>query len=184
MLHFRLNQTKKAIVYFLVGIILLISSFGIIGQGRAYAEEDSRTIKEYAIKWRILSIEGEKALLLSDQCLACRQFHTSYVNVLWEDCSIRTWLNNDFYSTAFNSSERNLIIGTTIDGCENDKVFLLTKDDLQNADYGFDKYNRDSHNNRRTALASDAAIQEWYEHKNIVQSKENTVEYWTRSSGY
>ena len=65
---------------------------------------------------------------------------------------VRHWLNNDFYNTAFSDTSKMLILTTEVDNgensvmqednpylCENtfDKVFLLSRQDLQNVDYGF-----------------------------------------------
>lgn len=69
--------------------------------------------------------------------------------------SIRTWLNDDFYNTAFTDAEKYKINITTLDnGCyetlvgikgyeeydskeTNDKIFLLSYNDVINSDFGF-----------------------------------------------
>lgn len=73
--------------------------------------------------------------------------HTGYA-CDWEMSSLRAWLNNDFYKTAFSSSEKNNIKTTLnqnkslgdskYDGADTyDKVFVPSYDDVCNTDYGF-----------------------------------------------
>ena len=72
-----------------------------------------------------------------------------------ESSSLRKWLNEDFYNTAFSENEKSQI-GTTYvsdkygysytDSYDGDKIFLLTVDDYTNPDYGFnsESYESDS----------------------------------------
>lgn len=66
----------------------------------------------------------------------------------YETSSIRKWLNNDFYNTAFSDREKNEISYTTINNESysnddldskptTDKVFLLSINDVINSAYGF-----------------------------------------------
>ena len=67
----------------------------------------------------------------------------------WSDSAIRTWLNDDFYNTAFSDIEKSLIEASYLENnkidestCtgENtrDKIFLLSSSDVANSSYGFD----------------------------------------------
>lgn len=79
------------------------------------------------IAWRVLSIKDDKALLLADKILDCQPFHhEGFVSVEWETCSLRTWLNTDFYEAAFSADEQAKILDTERDTFS-DKVFLLNK---------------------------------------------------------
>ena len=72
---------------------------------------------------------------------------TTYCNKL-ETSSIRKWLNKDFYNTAFSSVDKTHITQSAItnDGYFSwydyadtaDNIFLLSYQDAQNTDYGFD----------------------------------------------
>ena len=72
---------------------------------------------------------------------------TYYANN-YAECSLRQWLNNDFYNTAFTTAQQSKIVATTLDNSAfnpeydsvptTDKVFLLSFDDAVNTDYGFD----------------------------------------------
>lgn len=67
----------------------------------------------------------------------------------WSKCSLREWMNKDFYNTAFTAEEQAQIGTTYLDNtnpfsprydCTGtfDKIFLITYYDVINSDYGFD----------------------------------------------
>ncbi len=75
--------------------------------------------------------------------------HTHYAND-YATSSIRAWLNDDFYNTAFSSSQRAGILTSQLDNraysasrskynseTTYDKVFLLSVNEMQNTAYGF-----------------------------------------------
>ncbi len=58
------------------------------------------------IKWRVLNVKDNKALLLSDRILDNRSFDELSDKVIWANSTIRKWLNEDsggFYNIAFYS---------------------------------------------------------------------------------
>lgn len=55
--------------------------------------------------------------------------HTHYAND-YATSSIRTWLNNDFYNTAFSAADKTAVATSTVDG-NNDKVYLLSKSEAE-----------------------------------------------------
>lgn len=110
---------------------------------------DSLDDKE-PIRWRVLSRSGTYALLLSDRILDGQKYNVSGEACTWETCSIRTWLNDTFYHTAFNSSEQEAIqirelVNTAVHSdlldyiCGGnvtwDKVYLLSHEDIVNTEY-------------------------------------------------
>jgi len=62
-----------------------------------------------SIQWYVIYSDSQKALLLSRFALINKQFNKVWTNVTWDNSSIRTWLNNDFYYSAFTYNDRNLI---------------------------------------------------------------------------
>ncbi|MBP3200918.1 MAG: hypothetical protein J6M39_04665, partial [Lachnospiraceae bacterium] len=66
------------------------------------------------IKWRVLSNDGTKALLVSDKILDYKHYHNSFADITWATSDLRTWLNNTFYNKAFNDSEKDAIKKETI----------------------------------------------------------------------
>ena len=119
------------------------------------------------IKWRILSENDGKALILAELILDSQEFYPSLNNHTengktiypnnWEYSTIRKWLNETFYNVAFNDLQKALIVATELDNqttayngssnsyatCQNnttDKVFLLSCKDMLNTSYGFSSY--------------------------------------------
>ena len=91
------------------------------------------------IKWRILNESNGKALILADLAIDSQQFDTYNNN--YANSTIRAWLNNEFYNTAFTSLQKGLIAVTNVDNSvsstgyssngfacanTNDNVFLLS----------------------------------------------------------
>lgn len=92
------------------------------------------------IEWIVLDKNGDEYLLISKLILDCQQYHTAYVDIGWEDCTLRSWLNDDFYNSAFNAKEKMQVVSTTGYGGEvgnsriektTDKVFLLNENSVK-----------------------------------------------------
>lgn len=111
---------------------------------------DKKDAKE-PVRWRVLSIDGENAFLLADKGLDCQPYNAEHANVIWEDCSLRTWLNSTFYQDAFSQEEQSAIYTTTVVNNERtpyykafgrkdtpDKVYLMSVTEVSNETYGFD----------------------------------------------
>lgn len=119
----------------------------------------------------------------------------------YETSSIRKWLNEDFYNTAFTDSEKKEINTTTLNnngyytsngyvGYEkldsnstDDKVFLLSYNDVKNSNFGFNSNNL-SYDIARRAQGSDyAQCQGLHVYRNS-SSAYNGNSYWSlRSPG-
>ena len=93
--------------------------------------------------------------------------HTHYAND-YATSSIRAWLNDDFYNTAFSSSQKASILTSELDNkaysasCSEydsettyDKIFLLSWSEMQNTAYGFPAYTGSSY--ARQAKGTDYA---------------------------
>lgn len=66
----------------------------------------------------------------------------SYYANDYENSSIRKWLNEDFYNTAFTYEQKSNIKSTEISEFSlTDKVFLLSFDDVNSSEYGFNTGN-------------------------------------------
>lgn len=108
-------------------------------------EQDNKTANgKEQIEWKVLEKDQNgKMLLVSRYALDCRHYHSKIEQVTWETSDIRSWLNNDFYGTAFTKSERAKIKTTTLENRDNadyntdggndtkDKVFLLSIDEAK-----------------------------------------------------
>ena len=83
------------------------------------------------IQWRVLQKSRKELLILSEFILDCKRYHGEDTNITWRDCDLRQWLNDEFYTVAFDDDERELVKTTR---CTNhgegnpdtaDEVFLL-----------------------------------------------------------
>ena len=111
--------------------------------------------------------------------------HTHYAND-YATSSIRAWLNDDFYNTAFSSSQKASILTSELDNkaystsyseydseTTYDKVFLLSWSEIQNTAYGF------SSNSARQAKGTDYA-----KCQGLYVNSSNECSYWRlRSAG-
>ena len=163
----------------------------------SYTFNDGSTIskpiyyfKVEPIQWKYLSDDGNNALLTSEYILDSHRCDDSENN--YKNSEIRSWLNNDFFNKAFDDDS--LIATTTVDNsvastgessnqyvCETtyDKVFLLSRAELRNADYGF------SSNDSRCCKTTEYARAKGVE-CNMDENYLHYGRYWTRSpnSGY
>ena len=124
------------------------------------------------IAWRILSITGDSALILCDSIIDNMPFNNGYDNDNYADSSIRTWLNGDFFSIAFSATAQGCVATSSITSnpgirdltgivpgyvhgapkTTEDKIFLLSKEELTNAAYGLNT------NEARKMKASDYTL--------------------------
>lgn len=108
-----------------------------VALGRYPQEADGTVLP---IVWRVLSTEDNRAYLLSEYILQAHRLHDDYKE--WErsggDFAITemcAFLNGALKEAAFTPAEEALLLEHEQAGYG--KLFLLTKDDLKNADYGF-----------------------------------------------
>ena len=99
------------------------------------------------IRWMVVSREEDRALLLACDVLEILPFNDVYENTSWENCSLRQWLDEEFYETAFTEAEKEKILPARIkngkaDGVHGtipediyrdtfDRVFLLSADEVK-----------------------------------------------------
>ena len=85
-------------------------------------------------RWLILKTEETKMLIISEDVIMEKAYHESGIASTWADCSLRTYLNNEFYNT-FNAADKAMILETTNYGVKDDKdtkdkIFLLNEDEV------------------------------------------------------
>lgn len=132
------------------------------------------------IKWRVLSVNGDDAFLISDQILelrVCDSLDTE--NYTWEKSTMRSWLNgydaaentagedytnDNFLNDAFSETEQESIMATLADNqlpgdyssgeCGNDttdKVYLLSRGEAVRTSHGFESRHMSSKTRVTTA---------------------------------
>ena len=108
-----------------------------------YEQDNNYNNGSEPIQWRVLDIRNGKALLLSVYGLETMAYHYQSQSMTWENCSLRQYLNSNFYNGVFNDQERPFIAesylsnnssshyGTYGGNATYDHVFLLSIDELR-----------------------------------------------------
>lgn len=71
------------------------------------------------IEWRVIDADDEngKVLLLSEYGLDAKPYNDGFsFDIKWEDCTLREWLNQEFYEDAFTDEEQEKILLSTSEG--------------------------------------------------------------------
>lgn len=88
-------------------------------------------------QWRVLAKEGGKALLITEDAIGTRAYNKECADVTWENCTLRSYLNDEFYN-GFDDNQKRAIAetknsisdnpeyGTPGGGETTDKVFCLS----------------------------------------------------------
>lgn len=154
----------------------------------SYEQDNNLDNGQEPIEWEVLDIQDGKALLLSRYALDCLPYNEEHIDVTWETCSIRAWLNSTFLNTAFTEDEISIIPTVTVSADENpvydtapgndtkDQVFLLS---IQEAKQYFNT--TESRKCVPTAYAISRGVTQ--PNSNKVNS-ESTCWWWLRSPGY
>ena len=80
----------------------------------SYEQDNVSSNGSEPIEWIVLDIKNNAALLLSKYVLDVQPYNTEDTDVSWETCSLRAWLNNDFFNS-FTLDEQTAILTTDID---------------------------------------------------------------------
>ncbi len=77
----------------------------------------SSSAKEEPISWTVVSMEGNKALLIADHVIDV--YNLNWNSQTWDKSSLRHWLNDDFVKTAFSDGEIGALIETEVSADQN-----------------------------------------------------------------
>lgn len=138
----------------------------------SYEQDGDTSNGAEQIEWQVIDEQDGALLLVSEYILSKQPYNSSGEDATWENCSLRTWLNETFLNEAFSESEQDYICTTTVaTGTEEkwesvesentqDKVFILSTDEVAGfwEDYG----------DRRAVITAAA-----YE-------KQGSADYWLR----
>ena len=147
-----------------------------------YEQDNDTTNGKENIEWLVLAKENNRVLVISDKALDCRAYQANSLSyATWEKCSLREWLNNDFFNTAFSDDEKAVIPTVTVSADKNptyntdpgnatqDQVFLLSIVEAK-------KYF--SSDSARQCSPTDYAVA-----NGACKSNDNICWWWLRSSG-
>lgn len=110
--------------YCLPGDTFVFGSFDQDGKERNGAEP---------IEWTVLDNQGGCLLLITKDALANLPYRADGGEAVWEESTLRTWLNSDFYETAFSGEEKERIVSmdhadpADPDAVLFDKLFCLSE---------------------------------------------------------
>ena len=145
-------------------------------------------------EWRVLEVQNNTALIITEYIIEQRAYHNAYKDITWADCSLRKYLNSEFYDR-FTTAEKSRIIpvlnknpdnqwyGTKGGTDTQDSIFLLSIEETvcryfgdsssklyspgKNQRYWFER--KDKNNSKRIAR--------------LEKRKEGSWWWWLRSPG-
>ena len=92
-------------------------------------------------EWRVLDIQNNKALIITEDIIEQRVYHDAYKDITWAECSLRKYLNNEFYNQ-FTEADKSRIIPVLNKNRDNqwygskggadtrDSIFLLSLEEV------------------------------------------------------
>ncbi|MBQ9196735.1 MAG: hypothetical protein IJ157_05770 [Clostridia bacterium] len=97
-----------------------------VGNVITLGEYPQEGAEDQPIEWIVLQKANGAAFVISRYILEGIPYHENKDKVTWEECSLRAWLNGDFYYGAFSDEERALIMSTKTNE-EYDYIFLMNR---------------------------------------------------------
>ena len=82
-----------------------------------YEQDNNSYNGSEPITWIVLDKQGGQILVLSKYVLDSKAYHAytgSRPNITWAQCTLREWLNTQFYDSAFNETEKDMIAKNTV----------------------------------------------------------------------
>ncbi len=162
----------------------------------AYEQDCVATNGKEPIEWIVLEKNKKQIIAISKYALDFVPYNKERIDVTWETCTLRKWLNESFFQNAFNNTEKQMIKTTKLENYDNikwgvsagndtkDKVFILSQLDMINTDYTFcEDYEKDDKN--RQCKASLFAI--WKRYPEAYYSNfsyySSDCKWWLRTPG-
>ncbi|HAJ73362.1 MAG TPA: hypothetical protein DCM49_01040 [Lachnospiraceae bacterium] len=118
-----------------------------VGDSVLFGEYDTDNIMkngDETIVWRVLDVQGDKMLLITEDVIEGMHYNSSFNYVTWEDSYIREWLNYKFYDKCFTEEQKQFILRTNVSpgklseydsdpgNSTEDYVFLLNYEEAKN----------------------------------------------------
>ena len=162
--------------------------------GTVVEDGESYYFKYEPIKWRVLSKnEDGTALILSEKILDGQDFYADdykWVNSVYYTknggrvnrysySTIRTFLNEDFYKTAF-KSESDIARIQNQSSISKDKVFLLSQSDVTNVNYGFAE-SKNTNDPARVKVMTDYSRAMWVMEVSTAEDSYGVGMWWLSS---
>ncbi|MBE6015776.1 MAG: hypothetical protein E7241_10520 [Lachnospiraceae bacterium] len=156
-------------------------------------EYDTITLGSYngqPITWRVLEVNGNDAFVVAEHVLDYKKYHHEEAKITWSDCDLRNWLNGtgdgDFYKEAFTETEQKAIKTTAVSTADNskygssggattqDKIFLLSEQELTNEAYGYPSTPETKTDYRKIKDVEGYVREYWLRTPGMMREKPNT----------
>lgn len=158
-----------------------------------YEQDNIKDNGNENIEWVVLDRKGDNLFLISKYVLDSQPYNSSGAKVTWETCSLRTWLNDDFYNAAFSEKEKEVIHTTIVSADKNpsfnlaqgnntqDKMFLLSVQEV-NKYFGLEKARQCSATQYAISRGSMVLTQKklgwwWLRTSGNIQSRATNIEF-------
>ncbi len=87
-------------------------------------EQDKKTANGTEdIEWLVLEKEDDRMLIISRYALDWQKYDAKHRDMTWEDSTLRNWLNDSFYNTAFTGEEQEKIVPVTNENPDSNAFF-------------------------------------------------------------
>lgn len=141
-----MNMNRKLTMLLSVLAALLLAAAAACGEGSIpeigsmitfghYEQDNDLSNGQEPIEWRVLKIEGDTVLLVSRYALDAQPYNETPAVASWIKSTLRAWLSDTFYNTAFSDEEKQCIVTREIvnrkEANTADPVFLLSTDDAK-----------------------------------------------------
>ena len=92
----------------------------------SYEQDNNETNGKEEIEWCILDKQGTQILVISKYVLDTQPYDWGGLEVTWETCSLRKWLNQHFMEDAFTEDEQAMIPTVTVSADINPEYKVYT----------------------------------------------------------
>ncbi len=80
----------------------------------SYEQDNNLENGKEPIEWIVLDRYKDKVLLIAKDALDSKKYNEELTSVTWETCTLRKWLNEDFYNEAFSDADKAIIADTKL----------------------------------------------------------------------
>jgi len=109
----------------------------------SYEQDNDLTNGSEPIHWQVLDVCGDGSILvISRYALGNVNYNSVWTYATWQDCTLRSWMNDEFFNTAFTPEEQSCIKSVVLENPDNskygtygggdteDKLFCLSLDEV------------------------------------------------------
>lgn len=162
----------------------------------SYEQDNDEANGKETVEWIVIAESDGKALLLSRYALDCHPYNDGFSQTDWGSCTLRAWLNSDFYDAAFCDAEKRQILSETLVNADNpeygtkggpdtaDRVFILSLEDAVNAGYGFASDPAENDTTRQCKPTAYALAKKCLTGDDYISGFDDNCRWWLRTPGF